>query len=43
LPAALNIAPEFIDAAPDVDEMLGRADAALIIGDPAAAPAHQAG
>src|SRR6266446_3751285 len=30
-----NIAPEFIDAAPDVDEMLGRADAALIIGDPA--------
>ena len=30
-----NIAPEFIDSAPDVDEMLGRADAALIIGDPA--------
>ena len=30
-----NIAPEFIDAAPDLDEMLGRADAALIIGDPA--------
>ena len=30
-----NIAPEFIDAAPDVDEMLDRADAALIIGDPA--------
>ena len=30
-----NIAPEFIDLAPDPDEMLGRADAALIIGDPA--------
>jgi chorismate dehydratase len=30
-----NIAPEFIDAAPDADEMLSRADAALIIGDPA--------
>jgi chorismate dehydratase len=30
-----NIAPEFIDSPPDVDEMLGRADAALIIGDPA--------
>jgi chorismate dehydratase len=30
-----KIAPEFIDAAPDADAMLGRADAALIIGDPA--------
>jgi chorismate dehydratase len=30
-----NIAPEFIDMAPDVDAMLGRADAALLIGDPA--------
>jgi chorismate dehydratase len=30
-----NIAPEFIDSPPDADEMLGRADAALIIGDPA--------
>ena len=30
-----NIAPEFIDSAPDVEEMLARADAALIIGDPA--------
>src|SRR6202140_86813 len=30
-----NIAPEFIDMAPDIDEMLARADAALIIGDPA--------
>src|SRR6202165_5136364 len=30
-----NIAPEFIDSAPDADEMLARADAALIIGDPA--------
>ncbi|MBZ5698553.1 MAG: menaquinone biosynthesis protein [Acidobacteriia bacterium] len=30
-----KIAPEFIDLAPDPDEMLGRADAALIIGDPA--------
>jgi chorismate dehydratase len=30
-----NIAPEFIDSAPNVDEMLARADAALIIGDPA--------
>lgn len=30
-----NIAPEFIDMAPDVDAMLERADAALIIGDPA--------
>jgi chorismate dehydratase len=30
-----NIAPEFVEAAPDVDEMLARADAALIIGDPA--------
>jgi chorismate dehydratase len=30
-----NIAPEFIDMAPDVDAMMGRADAALMIGDPA--------
>ena len=30
-----NIAPTFIDMAPDVDAMLERADAALIIGDPA--------
>jgi chorismate dehydratase len=30
-----NIAPEFIDMAPDIDAMLARADAALIIGDPA--------
>lgn len=30
-----NIAPEFIDSAPNADEMLARADAALIIGDPA--------
>jgi chorismate dehydratase len=30
-----NIAPEFIDMAPDPNEMLARADAALIIGDPA--------
>jgi predicted solute-binding protein len=30
-----NIAPEFIDSAPDADEMLSRADSALIIGDPA--------
>src|SRR6202790_3849281 len=30
-----NIAPEFIDSAPDPDTMLARADAALIIGDPA--------
>jgi len=30
-----NIAPEFIDMAPDPDKMLARADAALIIGDPA--------
>jgi chorismate dehydratase len=30
-----NIAPEFVDMAPDPKEMLGRADAALIIGDPA--------
>ena len=30
-----NIAPEFIDSAPNVDEMLARADAAVVIGDPA--------
>jgi chorismate dehydratase len=30
-----NIAPEFIDMAPDADEMLARADAAVVIGDPA--------
>jgi chorismate dehydratase len=30
-----KIAPEFIDSASDPDEMLARADAALIIGDPA--------
>jgi chorismate dehydratase len=30
-----NITPEFIDSPPNADEMLGRADAALIIGDPA--------
>jgi chorismate dehydratase len=32
-----NITPEFIDSAPDADKMLARADAALIIGDPALA------
>ena len=30
-----NIAPEFTDSPPDADKMLARADAALIIGDPA--------
>ena len=30
-----NINPEFIDMPPDPEEMLGRADAALVIGDPA--------
>jgi chorismate dehydratase len=30
-----NIDPEFIDMAPDPDAMLARADAALVIGDPA--------
>jgi chorismate dehydratase len=30
-----NIAPEFIEALPDADAMLGLADAALMIGDPA--------
>ncbi|MBZ5659741.1 MAG: menaquinone biosynthesis protein [Acidobacteriia bacterium] len=30
-----NISPEFIDMAPDADEMLARADAAVVIGDPA--------
>jgi chorismate dehydratase len=30
-----KISPEFIDAAPDASEMLRRADAALVIGDPA--------
>ncbi len=30
-----KIAPEFVDAAPDPTEMLARADAALVIGDPA--------
>jgi chorismate dehydratase len=30
-----NISPEFIDMPPDPDEMLARADAALVIGDPA--------
>ena len=30
-----NIAPEFVDSPPDPDKMLARADAALIIGDPA--------
>ncbi|MGD0906863.1 MAG: menaquinone biosynthesis protein [Candidatus Acidiferrales bacterium] len=30
-----NISPEFIDSPPDPDKMLARADAALIIGDPA--------
>lgn len=30
-----NIDPEFIDMAPDPEKMLARADAALIIGDPA--------
>src|SRR5205085_4653290 len=30
-----NIAPKFIDSAPDADAMLGLADAALMIGDPA--------
>jgi chorismate dehydratase len=32
-----KIAPEFIDSAPDPEKMLARADAALIIGDPALA------
>jgi predicted solute-binding protein len=30
-----NIAPEFVDAPPDPNKMLAKADAALIIGDPA--------
>jgi len=30
-----NVSPEFIDMPPDPDEMLSRADAALVIGDPA--------
>jgi chorismate dehydratase len=30
-----RISPQFIDAEPDVPEMLGKADAALVIGDPA--------
>ena len=30
-----NIAPEFVDAAPDPEAMLAEADAALLIGDPA--------
>jgi chorismate dehydratase len=30
-----NVSPEFIDMAPDADEMLARADAAVVIGDPA--------
>ena len=30
-----NIDPEFIDMPPDPDKMLARADAALVIGDPA--------
>ena len=30
-----NISPEFIDMPPDADEMLARADAAVVIGDPA--------
>ncbi len=30
-----NINPEFIDMPPDADKMLARADAALVIGDPA--------
>jgi len=30
-----NIDPEFIDMPPDADKMLARADAALVIGDPA--------
>lgn len=30
-----RISPEFVDAEPDVPEMLGHADAALVIGDPA--------
>ena len=30
-----NITPEFIDMAPNADEMLARADAAVVIGDPA--------
>lgn len=30
-----NISPEFVDMAPDADEMLARADAAVVIGDPA--------
>ncbi len=30
-----NIDPEFIDMPPDADQMLARADAALVIGDPA--------
>ena len=30
-----NIAPEFVDMPPDIDAMMERADAALIIGDPA--------
>jgi len=34
---ALHISPEFIDMAPDPEAMLERADAALVIGDPALA------
>jgi chorismate dehydratase len=30
-----NISPEFVDMPPDPDKMLARADAALVIGDPA--------
>ena len=30
-----NISPEFVDMPPDADEMLARADAAVVIGDPA--------
>jgi chorismate dehydratase len=30
-----NISPKFIDMAPDADQMLARADAAVVIGDPA--------
>ena len=30
-----NISPEFIDMPPDADKMLARADAAVVIGDPA--------
>lgn len=37
-----RIAPEFVPAGPNLDEMLSRADAALLIGDPALETVHAA-